>query len=254
MMTKTEYEEIVANSPLYAHAKRELEFAGYNNKNPNSPGSWIYDAVLESVAVFCSHYNSGASAPIEIELVRKLCSWENLVPLTFNDDEWRGGLTDDIDGSKQNIRCSNFFKYKDGRITNINAFSCMPTRTYYINDSGKYSVEDKENPICWHGGLYEVNEDGSFTGRYLNRTWLKKNDVDSHNYNPKKTIYIKCTEYELAKDDWIFYVPRNSEDLKKLKELYDCDFVVLDEIKGKYITEITPKEIDAAWETFKNGN
>lgn len=39
--------------------------------------------VLEAVAVFTSHGNSGSSAPWEIDFVKRLCNWDIISPLTF---------------------------------------------------------------------------------------------------------------------------------------------------------------------------
>lgn len=57
--------------------------------------------VIEAVAVFASHGNSGSSAPYEINLVKKLCNWDIISPLRFTDDEW---MQISNDGTCQNIR------------------------------------------------------------------------------------------------------------------------------------------------------
>lgn len=59
-----------------------------NELKDGGPNDWIYQQVLEAVAVFSSHDNSGISAPWEINLVQKLCNWGIISPLTFKDDEW----------------------------------------------------------------------------------------------------------------------------------------------------------------------
>lgn len=43
-------------------AKSGLKLAGYT-PNGNGPTNWMYHQVLEAVAVFASHGNSGHSAP-----------------------------------------------------------------------------------------------------------------------------------------------------------------------------------------------
>lgn len=48
---------------------------------------WMYQQVIEAVAVFASHGNSGGSAPWEINLVQKLCDWDIISPLRFTDEE-----------------------------------------------------------------------------------------------------------------------------------------------------------------------
>lgn len=46
----------------------------------------MYQQVIEAVAVFASHGNSGGSAPWEINLVQKLCDWDIISPLRFTDE------------------------------------------------------------------------------------------------------------------------------------------------------------------------
>lgn len=41
---------------------------------------WMYQQVIEAVAVFTSHGNSGSSAPWEINLVQRLCDWDIISP------------------------------------------------------------------------------------------------------------------------------------------------------------------------------
>lgn len=47
------------------------------------------EQVIEAVALFSSHGNSGFSAPFEINLVKKLCSFDIISPLRFDDGEWK---------------------------------------------------------------------------------------------------------------------------------------------------------------------
>lgn len=49
------------------HAIKELKLAGYGN-GEGGPNDWMYQQVIEAVAVFASHDNSGMSAPWEINL------------------------------------------------------------------------------------------------------------------------------------------------------------------------------------------
>ena len=39
----------------------------------------MYQQVIEAIAVFASHGNSGGSAPWEINLVQKLCDWDIII-------------------------------------------------------------------------------------------------------------------------------------------------------------------------------
>ena len=71
---------IIENSNICKHAISELKLAGYT-PNGNGPTNWMYHQVLEAVAVFASHGNSGHSAPWEIDFVKRLCNFDILTPL-----------------------------------------------------------------------------------------------------------------------------------------------------------------------------
>lgn len=152
---------IIENSNICKHAIRELKLAGYT-PNGNGPTNWMYHQVLEAVAVFASHGNSGHSAPWEIDFVKRLCNFDVLTHLRFTDDEWN---VISKDGTCQNKRKSSFFKDPNGSIHNIYAFSKKPTKTYrYDTKAWEYN----NTGITWNGGLFEF-KDGALTGRYFNR-------------------------------------------------------------------------------------
>lgn len=73
----------------------------------------MYQQVIEAVAIFASHGNSGMSAPWEINLVKRLCNWDIITPLRFTDDEWSQISSD---GTCQNRRKSDVFKEPNGNI------------------------------------------------------------------------------------------------------------------------------------------
>lgn len=75
----------------------------------------MYQQVIEAIAVFASHGNSGGSAPWEINLVQKLCDWDIISPLRFTDDEWSQISSD---GTCQNRRKSDVFE-KGGFVGNL---------------------------------------------------------------------------------------------------------------------------------------
>lgn len=87
LINKKALRYIIANSNLCKHAIRELELAGYS-KEEDGPNKWMCEQVIEAVALFSSHGNSGFSAPFEINLVKKLCSFDIISPLRFDDGEW----------------------------------------------------------------------------------------------------------------------------------------------------------------------
>ena len=87
----------------------------------------MYQQVIEAVAVFASHGNSGSSAPWEINLVQRLCDWDIISPLKFTDDEW-GQISSD--GTCQNRRKSDVFKEPNGSIHYNGAFTKQATSRY----------------------------------------------------------------------------------------------------------------------------
>lgn len=138
LINKKALRYIIANSNLCKHAIRELELAGYS-KEEDGPNKWMREQVIEAVALFSSHGNSGFSAPFEINLVKKLCSFDIISPLRFDDGEWKKiGL----DGSCQNKRKSSIFKEPDGSIHDVDAFSKVPVKKFFI----RHSNVDGEHP------------------------------------------------------------------------------------------------------------
>lgn len=126
LINKKALRYIIANSNLCKHAIRELELAGYS-KEEDGPNKWMREQVIEAVALFSSHGNSGFSAPFEINLVKKLCSFDIISPLRFDDGEW-GKIG--LDGSCQNKRKSSIFKEPDGSIHDVDAFSKVPVKKF----------------------------------------------------------------------------------------------------------------------------
>ena len=88
LINKKVLAKVIRESNICKHAIKELKLAGYG-KGEGGPNDWIYQQVLEAVAVFSSHDNSGSSAIFEIELVKKLCNFDIISPLRFTNDEWR---------------------------------------------------------------------------------------------------------------------------------------------------------------------
>lgn len=113
LINKKALSYIISHSNICQYAIKELKLAGYG-KGEGGPNDWMYQQVLEAVAVFTSHGNSGSSAPWEIDFVKRLCSWDIISPLTFKDDEWQRISGD---GTCQNKRKSSIFK--DPSICNI---------------------------------------------------------------------------------------------------------------------------------------
>ena len=101
-------------SNLEAYAKSEMERAGLFGKDSDY-GGMIADAVMKMIKVFADEGHSGASAPMAINIFKKVAMFEPLTPLTGADDEWM----EVGEGQWQNIRCSHVFKGADGRAYDI---------------------------------------------------------------------------------------------------------------------------------------
>lgn len=87
LINKKVLAKVIRESNICKHAIKELKLAGYGN-GEGGPNDWMYQQVIEAVAVFASHGNSGSSAPWEINFVQRLCDWDIISPLKFTDDEW----------------------------------------------------------------------------------------------------------------------------------------------------------------------
>lgn len=240
LVNKKLLNKIIEDSPLCKHAIKELELAGYK-KNRDCCSSWLYNQVLEALAIFSSHNNSYFSAPLEINLVKKLSSFGIISPLKFDDKEW------DLcyDNVYQNTRQSSIFK-KNNKIKDINAFVKTPTERYSYDTKKWSNVE----PISYQGDLFE-HKDGVLTGRYFSVCCIKYDP--SKGYFPKKTINISCLEVEFAKDEWIMAVDADDKDLAKLNEEYDIEWKMLSTVKGVRLEDYTSTTDElAAKELNKN--
>lgn len=75
-------------SLLVAHARRELDLAGINDKDSDY-GGLLASAALELIGTFAAQGHSGTSAEITTEIFNKLARFETLSPLTTDPDEWQ---------------------------------------------------------------------------------------------------------------------------------------------------------------------
>ncbi len=243
LINKDVLNDIIANSNICRHAIKELKLAGYG-KGEGGPNDWIYQQVLEAVAVFSSHDNSGSSAIFEIELVKKLCNFDIISPLRFTDDEW---CQISSDGTCQNRRKGSVFKEPDGSIHYNRAFSKRAT--------DRYSFDTKEwtknkNPICWYGDLFEY-KDNVFTGKYFNTCCLQQRDI-INGWTPKPTRNIDCVEIEIAPDNWIMAVDTNDIDLIYLSLDYDIQWENCFCMKDIRLEDVTPELEKRAFEEIEN--
>jgi hypothetical protein len=243
LINKDVLNDIIANSNICRHAIKELKLAGYG-KGEGGPNDWIYQQVLEAVAVFSSHDNSGGSAIFEIELVKKLCNFDIISPLRFTDDEW---CQISSDGTCQNRRKTSVFKEPDGSIHYTKAFCKRATDTY--NFDTKEWTKNK-NPICWNGGLFEC-KNNVLTGRYFNTCYLQQRDI-INGWTPKPTRNIDCVEIEIAPDNWIMAVDTNDIDLIYLSLDYDIQWENCFCMKDICLEDVTPELEKRAFEEIKN--
>lgn len=243
LINKDVLNDIIANSNICRHAIKELKLAGYG-KGEGGPNDWIYQQVLEAVAVFSSHDNSGSSAIFEIELVKKLCNFDIISPLRFTDDEW---CQISSDGTCQNRRKTSVFKEPDGSIHYTEAFCKRATDTY--NFDTKEWTKNK-NPICRHGGLFEC-KNNVLTGRYFNTCYLQQRDI-INGWTPKPTRNIDCVEIEIAPDNWIMAVDTNDIDLIYLSLDYDIQWENCFCMKDIRLEDVTPELEKRAFEEIEN--
>lgn len=102
-------------SDLKFHAQRELEAYGAFGKKAYD--GMVGEAVMALVDVFAGQGHSDVSAPMVVDLFRRVALYEPLCPLTGEDSEWNC-----ISGTLfQNNRCSHVFK-EDGAAYDIEGY------------------------------------------------------------------------------------------------------------------------------------
>lgn len=244
LINKKALQFVISHSNICRHAKAELKRAGYG-KGQGGPNDWMYEQVMEAVAVFAKHGNSGASAPYEINLVKRLCDWDIISPLRFTDDEW---LKISDDGLCQNVRKGDVFKEPDGTIHYNGAFVKRPT--------GRYSYATKEwsknkHLVCWHGGLFE-HKDNVLTGRYFKKCLIWSIDI-VNGWMPKDIMTIDCVEVEIAPDNWIMAVDRDSIDLLLLNATYNVKWEECPCMKDVRLEDVTPELEQLAFAEMQRG-
>lgn len=233
---------IIENSNICKHAISELKLAGYT-PNGNEPTNWMYRQVLEAVAVFASHGNSGSSAPFEINFVQKICNWDILSPLRFINDEWQQISSD---GTCQNIRKGDVFKEPNGDISYNGAFTKKPIERYSF--ATKEWTKNK-NAIYWSGGLFE-HENNILTGRYFSCCNLWTHDTIK-GWMPKEKEVIECVEVEISPDNWIMAVDTNNTNLLFLSINYNIQWKECHCMKGIRLEDVTPELEELAFKQIK---
>jgi hypothetical protein len=169
---------------LIEFAKKELKRAGFFDKDSDYDGL-LAQATMDVIKVFSKQGHSGSSAPIVVNLFKKLALFEPITPIMGTEDEWVA-CTDNV---YQNNRCSALFKEgKDGA-------------PYYLD------------AIVWQG---EESYD-TFTGqvdKYRSRQYIKE-----FPFIPK-TFYVNVIK-EVLPDDWTeepFIEGNETYDMKEYEE------------------------------------
>lgn len=242
LINKRAMRHIIEHSNICKYAIRELKLAGYT-PNGNEPANWMYQQVIEAVAVFASHGNSGGSAPFEINLVQKLCNWDIISPLRFTNDEWQ---QISADGTCQNIRKCNVFKEPNGDINYGSAFIKKPIERYSF--ATKEWTKNK-NGTYYSGGLFE-HENTILTGRYFRYCHLWNHDVVK-GWTPKKKEIIECLEVEISPDNWIMAVDKNDINLLFLSVNYNIQWKECPCMKGVRLEDVTPELEELAFKQIK---
>lgn len=190
---------------LIEHAKLELELSGLFSEEGDFYGGSTGKAVMELIEVFSKQGHSGMSAPIVVDLFKKLAKYEPLQPITGKDEEW-SDVRDLGDGGTpwyQNKRCSALFK--DGK----------NGKPYYIDAI----IKRDQNGTCWSGMAWLSEEDYKTGDR--SKMVGKRGYIKSFPFTPK-TFYIDCKDIEVAPDDWESFVIDPSQ-LDEIKEYYDLN-------------------------------
>lgn len=256
LINKKALQYIIAHSNICKRGDYELRLAGYKPGQKNNPNSWMYDQVMEALAVFSSHGNSGFSASFEINLIQKLCNFEPITPLTLKDDEFYMIYKDDKGRlNYQNKRKSSIFKCVDENgnviIHDIDAFTKRIVAYRHWNEN---KFHDINGTTIWSGGTWIVNKNLNFTGDYLAGCRIKLEKVETYKYFPKKTIILNC--YEIGADDGINgftnFVLNDSPEFIQLCKQYEVNTIRVESIKGKSVFDITPFDIDNAEKELKN--
>lgn len=137
-MSKTK--QHAPESPLVDHAKRELKIIG--------EAKFESDKLVQMVEIFASMGHSGGSAGVAIAQLNALLQFENLSPLTDDEEEWyfHGNSEFGLSGDAWNNGEGGVWQNK----RNGEAFSNDGGKTYYLLSETK----DTANPTVIHHSRY----------------------------------------------------------------------------------------------------
>lgn len=235
LINKEEFDRLMKSSGMMQWAAKELDLAGYKAGSDDNPNTWMREQVLESLAVFVSHGNSGGSAPFEINLVKQLSSWKPISKLHFTDDEWEK-ISED--GTMQNKRCSAFFKNADGSISWTDAVAKKVVAEIRYKDKKETKLDA---PTYWSFGWVAEGvrtESGiMLSGIVYHNLHLKEEDVKNGFYITD-TIYLNVIDVEIAPDSWLVIVLSDEKSLGEVKDKYVLEKIHIPEIEGFWATNL----------------
>ena len=102
------------DSPLIAHAKRELALAGIDKADSDYGGA-LATAALDLIRTFAGQRHSGASAEMVKQIFLQLASFEVLTPLTNSPEEWRSVSKEMGEPMWQNVRGPAYLSRDGGK-------------------------------------------------------------------------------------------------------------------------------------------
>lgn len=235
LINQEEFNRLMNESGMMQWAAKELDLAGYKAGSDEDPNTWMREQVLESLAVFVSHGNSGGSALFEINLVKQLSSWKPISKLRFTDDEWNEC---DTGGLKQNKRCSSVFKNPDGTIDWNDAVS-KKVVSQIPYDTKKETSDGC--PTYWSFGWVAEGvrtESGiMLSGIVYHDLHLKEEDV-KNGFCVRDTIYLNVIDVEIAPDSWLAIVLSDEKSLGEVKDKYVLEKMHIPEIEGFWATNL----------------
>ena len=227
LINKEEFDRLMQSSGMMKWAAKELDLAGYKAGGEDNPNTWMREQVLESLAVFVSHGNSGGSAPFEINLVKQLSSWKPISKLRFTDDEWNDC---DTGGLKQNNRCSSFFKNPNGTIDWIDAVASRVVK--------QIEFETKEETSnSWAAEGVRTENEIMLSGIVYHDLHLKEEDV-KNGFHVPDTIYLNVIDVEIAPDSWLSVVLHDEKSLDEVRDKYVLEKMHIPEIEGLKATDL----------------
>lgn len=149
--------------------------------------------------------------------------------LTLKDDEFI--LNDDILQCKRNIRSTNIYKTKTGRILDEHPYN-MVIRAKYNHSDKKQIKLQTENAIYKSSQPIYISKGGVITGEKITTCVIKKEYIDKHDYAVLKPINIPVSIINYKNESY-FVVDHREPTLKLLQKKYEV-YILIDETVKNY--------------------